>query len=174
MSKHIRHLVIILICTGNVFGQERSVHPKREVLLPEFYHSGASRNGDTTFQYELYDQEDKLISVFALQNINEIEHINYVANYYGYPNNGGNISAPLLTATLLAYTKIDSNTWERFDRTNAQSSYLKEHKNKITRADTISFINPTTKSKELIVEKYYKVEEAKGMKGIPHEHTHKH
>ena len=75
MGKYIC-LVVIILSISYASAQERSTRPKRELLLPEFYHASASHNGDTTFQYELYDADDKLIPVSTLKSVNEIEHIN--------------------------------------------------------------------------------------------------
>lgn len=132
------------------------------LYFPEFYHYGSTRVGDTTFSYECYDHEDRLLRGDALKNTDNIEEIFFVKSFADgrYPG-GGNVSPPVFTKKVLAFTKVDKLSWKEKNMADHSITELTEYPDKITRTDTTTSINRTTGLQQLTIRKYYKVAGAK-------------
>jgi hypothetical protein len=152
---------LAFICFRSGIVAQEKKDSVRTLLLPEFYHNPQTEN-DTTYSYEFYDKNDKMVNVNTLVDLNNIEHVNYLKSFYQSKNTGGSISSPYLSKKLKTYLKVNDDTWGEIDQATKDYTQLKERKNKIVRKDTAAYNDFKTGNKILVIRKYYKVTEEKG------------
>jgi hypothetical protein len=143
----------------------------RTIYFPEFYNHGITRHDDTAFSYECYDEADRLINVDTLHNTGIIHEIFFVKSFTDrrYAP-GGNISAPYLTKKILAFVKVDKDSWIEKNMADKSTLELEGYEDKITRADTTISLNKSTGLNQVTIRKYYLVKQAQSPHGSVYEH----
>ncbi len=131
----------------------------RILLLPDFYHYRQTIVNDTVFQY-VCSRKHMDVNADTLRTIDDVDEIKYTKNFYQYSNTaGGAISAPYLTKTLFDYDRDSHDTWIKLDKLTRNQTDVKEDRNKIIRADTVTITNRQTGITEHVIHRYYKTME---------------
>ena len=133
------------------------------VFFPEFYSFWPVDNNDTIFKYECFDAMSNLINADTLLNTNYVHYILLIKTYTDYTrtyiDEDGKPQPQPVSSKVLRYDKNGTGGWICKDFTNQEYTNLKEYRDEIIRTDTASDVNPVTGNKQLMVRKYYKVEQ---------------
>ncbi len=137
----------------------------RYFLFPQFYSYWPVNKNDTILKYQCYDAENSYINVDTLQDVNLIQHIQFVKVFtnflHTYIDAEGKPRASAATKIIYRYDKTDDGMWKAFDCLNNYSSEIREFRKEIVRQDTTTVINPRSGGRQTTIRRYYRVEEQK-------------
>ena len=165
-------LILSLATTIQLFAQATTKNNKKNshtaaaksaksitILLPDFYHYDKVKKGDTTWVYECFDKDMHKIEMYNLNNMSEIEHIDYYKCFFEYPWKQGSVmSPPYLYVKLYTFEHTGPDSWLGVHPKTTETIQYKTYKNKIVRTENVDQIDPLTKKERKVTFKYLKTE----------------